>query len=158
MNEANKEHGWFLVWENKNGKPSLGPQAIPIKQTVNPIDIVNEDISYGVLGSQRIYLLSQSSSGPKGPVNLVDTLYGIPQERFIGDNNSIFSKTYPTVRGDKMIELLRKIFAFVANHVHPCAGKEPDTSTLNVGITVDEIDSLLADAENTVLNQNIRIN
>jgi hypothetical protein len=158
MNEANKEHGWFLVWENKNGKPILGPQAIPITQKVNPVDITNENISYGVLGSQRIYLLSQSSSGPKGPVNLVDTLYGIPQEKFIGDANSIFSKTYPTVRGDKMIELLRKIFAFVANHVHPCAGKEPDTTTLNVGITVDEINSLLADAENTVLNQNIRIN
>jgi hypothetical protein len=158
MNEANKQHGWFLVWENKNGKPILGPQAIPVTQNVTPVDIVNTDISYGVLGSQRIYFLSQSSSGPKGSISLGDTLYGIPQEKFIGDENSIFSKTYPSVRGDKMIELLRKIFAFVANHVHPCAGKEPDTTTLNVGITIDEINSLLADAENTVLNQNIRIN
>ena len=158
MNEANKEHGWFLVWENKSGKPILGPQAIPVTQKVTPIEIVNTDISYGVLGSQRIYFLSQDSSGPKGEISLGNTLYGIPQEKFIGDENSIFSKTYPSVRGDKMIELLRKIFAFVANHVHPCAGKEPDTTTLNVGITVDEINSLLADAENTVLNQNIRIN
>jgi hypothetical protein len=158
MNAADKEHGWFLVWENKNGKAVLGPQAIPVKQKVTPIDIVDEDISYGILGSQRIYLLSQSSTGPKGYISLSNTLYGIPQEKFIGDENSIFSKTYPTVRGDKMIELLRKIFAFVANHVHPCAGKEPDTMTLNVGITVNEIDALLSDAENTVLNQNIRIN
>jgi hypothetical protein len=158
INEANKQHGWFLVSGHNNDKPVLGPQTKSVIQKVTPIDIANEDISYGVLGSQRVYILSQDSAGPKGPISLGNTLYGIPQEKFIGDENSIFSKTYPSVRGDKMIELLRKIFAFTANHVHPCAGKEPDTTTLNVGITVDEINSLLADAENTVLNQNIRIN
>ena len=158
MNEADKDHGWFLVWDNKNGKAIIGPQADLVTQTVTPLDIKNSNISYGILGSQRIYLLSQDSSGPKGAISLSNTLYGIPQDKFIGDENSIFNKTYPTVRGDKMIELIRKVFAFVANHVHPCAGKEPDTTTLNVGITIDEINSLLADAENTVLNQNIRLN
>ena len=158
MNDSDKDHGWFLVWENKNGKAILGVQSDIVNETVTPSEFKNSNISYGIMGSQRIYLLSQDSAGPKGAINLSNTLYGIPQDKFIGDENSIFNKTYPTVRGDKMIELIRKVFAFVANHVHPCAGKEPDSTTLNVGITVDEINALLADAENTVLNQNIRLN
>jgi len=52
------------------------------------------------MGAQRMYFMSQDSSGPKGKISLSQTLYGIPQDKFIGDENSILNKTYPVVRGD----------------------------------------------------------
>jgi hypothetical protein len=111
-----------------------------------------------VLGGQRVYLLSQDSDGPKGKINLTNTLYGIPQDKFIGAGKTILSQTYPMVRGDEMIKLIRKIFSFVTGHVHPIATMAPVPVASGNGQTVQEIDSILAEAENTILNQNIRIN
>jgi hypothetical protein len=111
-----------------------------------------------VLGAQRVYLLSQDSAGPKGQIDLQKTLYGIPQDRFVGDETSIESKTYPTVRGDELMGLLRKIFSFIKGHVHPISTMQPVPVAAGNGQTTNEIDQILADAENTILNQNIRIN
>ena len=153
-----KESGWFLVFENKNGKPLIGPQGTLKTSEVTPVEYSNQDISYGVLGGQRVYLLSQDSAGPKGQINLNNTLYGIPQDKFIGPGNTLLTKTYPMVRGDEMIKLIRKIFSFVTGHVHPIATMAPVPVASGNGQTVQEIDSILAEAENTILNQNIRIN
>ena len=90
-----------------------------------PTEITPADITYSIMGGQRVYLLSHDSSGPKGRISLSQTLYGIPQDRFIGDENSILNKTYPTVRGDELMKLLRKMFAYVTGHVHPVAAMPP---------------------------------
>jgi len=158
LNQGMKESGWFLVSENKSGKPLIGPQGTLKTSEVTPIEYSNQDISYGVLGGQRVYLLSQDSSGPKGQINLNNTLYGIPQDKFIGPGKTISTQTYPMVRGDEMIKLIRKIFSFVTGHVHPIATMAPVPVAAGNGQTVQEIDSILAEAENTILNQNIRIN
>ena len=57
-----------------------------------------------------------------------------------------------------MLELIRKIFSFVKGHVHPVPVKIPISVAEGNGVSTDEIDQILADAENTILNQNIRIN
>jgi hypothetical protein len=57
-----------------------------------------------------------------------------------------------------MIELIRKIFSFVKGHVHAFSTLPPIPVTEGNGISTAEIDQILADAENTILNQNIRIN
>jgi hypothetical protein len=150
--------GWFLVWENKNGTAIIGPQGDIKTETVTPSEFVPSDVTYGVMGAQKIYLLSQDSTGPKGKVSLSETLYGIPQDKFIGDESSIFNKTYPTTRGDELMKLLRKIFSFVTGHVHPVATAPPIPVAAGNGQTSAEINAILADAENTILNQNIRIN
>jgi hypothetical protein len=150
--------GWFLVWENKNGTALIGPQGDIKTETVTPSEFVPSDVTYGVLGAQKIYLLSQDSTGPKGKISLSQTLYGIPQDKFIGDESSIFNKTYPTTRGDELMKLLRKIFSFVTGHVHPVATAPPIPVAAGNGQTSAEINAILADAENTILNQNIRIN
>jgi hypothetical protein len=62
------------------------------------------------------------------------------------------------VRGDEMLKLIRKIFSFVTGHVHPIATMAPVPVAAGNGQTVQEINSILAEAENTILNQNIRIN
>ena len=160
VNDGMTQSGWFLVWDNKGGQPLIGPQANPIVEKFTPIDFTPVDITYGILGSQRIYFLSQDSAGPKGKIDLTNTIYGIPQDNFIGNEKSIENLTYPTVRGDLLIALLDKIFAFVRGHVHPVSTMAPDTVAGDSGNaqTVEEISTLLAEARNTILNQNIRIN
>ena len=157
--DSNKfESGFILVSENKNDKAITGPLSEIKTNTITPAEYNPSSITYGVLGAQRVYLLSQDSAGPKGQIDLQKTLYGIPQDRFVGDETSIESKTYPTVRGDELMELLRKIFSFVKGHVHPIATMQPVPVAAGNGQTTNEIDQILADAENTILNQNIRIN
>jgi hypothetical protein len=159
LDPASKKYkGWFLVWENKSGKPILGPQADLKEEITIPTEFIPADITYSVMGAQRMYFMSQDSAGPKGKISLSQTLYGIPQDKFIGDENSILNKTYPVVRGDELMALLRKIFSFVTGHVHPVATMAPVPVASGNGQTTAEINAILADAENTVLNQNIRIN
>lgn len=157
-NDARSESGFFLVSANNNGSAVIGPQADVKLETVTPSEYQSASISYGVMGAQRLYFLSQDSTGPKGQISLKDTLYGFSQDRFIGSDKTIEKQTYPTVRGDVLISLIRKIFEFVKGHVHPIATINPVPVATGNGQTTSEIDQLLADAENTILNQNIRIN
>jgi hypothetical protein len=166
LNAGIVKSGWFLTWENKNGIPILGQQFTPSIEKYTPSDFLASSVSYGVMGAQKVYLLSQDSEGPKGKINLQGSLYGIKQSSdgttsspyFVGDDNSIEFKTYPMVRGDYMITLIRKIFAYVTGHVHPTATMPPIPVAAGNGQTSTEIDTILAEAENTILNQNIRIN
>ena len=153
-----KDEGWFLVSENKGGKPLFGPQGTLKEEIIQPTTFENEDITYGALGAQRIFLLSQNSTSPKGQINLSDTLYGIPQDRFIGAGQTLYDKTYSSVRGEELIKLIEKIVDFLNNHVHPHANMVPDEATQGSKTTKTSINQLLADVNNTVLNQNIRIN
>lgn len=160
----NNYNGWFLVWENKKDYPVIGVQKELNIQTVTPFTFKDNDITYGVLGGQKLYLLSHDSSGPKGDIDLRNTLYGINQDNFIGGvgskgaEDSIFEKTYPTVRGDELMKLLMKMFDYVIGHVHPIATMPPVPVSSGNGQTTSEILAILADSQNTILNQNIRIN
>jgi hypothetical protein len=158
LNPGLTNSGWFLVWENKNNVAVIGQQAdIKIDEIVQN-SFVDSDVSYAVLGGQKIYLLSQMSEGPKGKVDLYNTIYGINQDKFIGSENSIFNRTYPTVRGDQLMILLQKIFSYVTGHVHPVATLPPVSVAAGNGQTSTEINSILANSQNTILNQEIRIN
>lgn len=153
--------GFFLVWSNDQGVPKIGIQKDIQLETLTPINITSQDITYGALGAQKLYLLAQDASGPKGSIDLKNTIYGIPQDNFIGGSNnsgSIFQRTYPTVRGDELMTLLMKMFDFVTGHVHPIATMAPVPIALGNGQSTAEIYQILANSENTILNQEIRIN
>lgn len=158
INPNKLDYGFFMVSANQNDNPVMGPPTKTTTQTIIPTEYKSDPISYAVLGGQKIYLLSQKAAGPKGQISLTDTLYGIPQDKFIGPNRSILSQTYPTVRGDLLMSLLRKIFSFVTGHVHPISTLPPVPVAAGNGQSTSEINQILADAENTVLNQDIRIN
>jgi hypothetical protein len=158
---SSAKSGFFKVWGLKNGIPVFNPPPGLKKQEVKKYKYeVNEDVTYATMGGQKIYLLSHDSDGPKGKISLSETLYGIPQDKFIGGstNSSILDKTYPTVRGDKLMELITKIVSFLAGHVHPIASVPPTPVSTGSGQSIQEIFQLVADAENTILNENIRIN
>jgi hypothetical protein len=158
-NSTQTKTGFFLIsTTNSKGAPLIGPQFDKKDEISILNDFNNSDITYGILGSQRIYLLSHDSRGPKGLIDLSETLYGIPQDKFVRGEGSILNKTYPVVRGDQLMILLRKMFAFVTGHVHPIATMAPVPVASGNGQTSFEIESILANAENDILNQNIRIN
>jgi len=153
-----EESGFFLVSENRKGIPQLGPSLSVAIQKVKPSEYQPSPVSYSVLGGQKLFLISHDENGPKGSISLNETLYGIPQDKFIGPEKSITDLTYPTVRGDELMSLLRKMFAFVTGHVHPISTLPPVPIAAGNGQSTTEINQILADAENTILNQNIRIN
>jgi hypothetical protein len=63
------------------------------------------------------------------------------------------------VRGEKLIELLELIVAFLLSHVHN-PNEEPDGGPYNTvtNISSQTVRDALSNAKNVVLNQNIRIN
>ena len=147
-----------MVSSIKAGVPFIGPAVDKKEETNIPVTYKDRAITYGVMGGQRLYFISQDSNGPKGRIDLAQTLYGIPQDNFIGAERSISNLTYPTVRGDELMSLLQKIVSFIAGHVHPVSTMPPVPVASGNGQTLGEIQSILADSENTILNQNIRIN
>jgi hypothetical protein len=162
---ASLKRGFFLVWDNENGNFKIGPSTKPVIEKVENFGYSShEPITYATLGAQKLYLLSHDSDGPNGKISLANTLYGIPQDMFVGgfgktgSKDSINSKTYPMVRGDKLIELLRKIVDFMGGHVHAISTIPPVPIAAGSGQSIIEINTLLADAENTILNENIRLN
>lgn len=158
INPNKLDSGFFLVSANRNGSPQLGPPVNVENQTITPTEYQPSSISYGVFGGQKLFLLSQDSTGPKGQISLSETLYGIPQDKFIGNEKTIINQTYPTVRGDELMSLLRKMFAFLTGHVHSVSTVPPIPIAAGNGQSSAEISQILADAENSILNQNIRIN
>ena len=82
------------------------------------------------------------------------TLYGIPQEKFVDE---FADQTEPTVRGDQLMKLLNLIVRFLGSHVHPVAGTPP-VPVATDGTDIQTIFTKLFDADNSILNQNIRIN
>jgi hypothetical protein len=157
---APSRNGFFLISGNNNQKPAFGPTADVKINTINPLDFRPNGVTYGVLGAQKIYFISYDTTHPSGKqIDLRNTLYGVPQNKFVGGDRSIESLSFSTVRGEKLLELLRKIFSYVKGHVHPKAHMKPvSISSGSEAQKVSEIDALLANAENNILNQNIRIN
>jgi len=152
LSQANKEFGFGLVWD----KNILGQQDTVKNSTIDTSTYQSNPVTYGTLGGDFLYLLSHKSVIPtKGdPIDLKDTLYGITQSKF---TDEIIKKTDPMVRGDQLMELLNLIVQFLVSHVHAFPGLAPIPIGTD-GTDIKDILKKLLDADNTILNQNIRIN
>ena len=127
------------------------------KNVVKQYDWEKDPKSYGILGSQKIYLLSQDSKSNRGIIDLQNTIYGISQENFLSGENAIDSKTFSSVRGEELLQLLSKIVSFLVGHVHNPV-EPPDSVSTGNGVTVKDLQKALQSANDVILNQNIRIN
>lgn len=152
----------FIIVSRRNGTTPI----YNVEEEVKERDIQNVEINqiantYGAMGAQQLFFMAYQSVGPKGQIDLSSTLYGIPTEKFSNGNISdktIENLTYPTVRGDLLIDLLRKIVKFLGGHVHPISTIKPDSVIDDGSQSITDINATLAIAESTILNQNIRIN
>jgi hypothetical protein len=61
------------------------------------------------------------------------------------------------VRGTQLIDFLDKLLQWVTNHEHGGPGQPPTTRGSN-SVTAQNLRDILANAAETILNQNIRIN
>lgn len=149
---SDRQSGSVLVWT----KNVIGEQiTLVLDEVKKPVYIPNP-VSYGTLGGDFVYLLSHKSQIPsKGKIDLLpkETLYGIDQPYY---TDKILPNTDPMVRGNELMKLLTLIVNFLGSHVHNI-NKAPIPIGTD-GTKLDEIRKILQDADNSILNQNIRIN
>lgn len=148
---ALKQSGCGLIYsQGKVGSPTEIKTTI-VEQTTNS----NSPTTLGAVGSDKFFLLSHLSAKPgKPPINFNDTLYGISQDVF---NNEILPKTSSMVRGEELLELINLIVRFLITHTHAYPGLAPIPVTQD-GSNIQEILTQMRNAQNTILNENIRLN
>jgi hypothetical protein len=154
VNSGCSKKGYNLVFDKKYScKAPTETQEI----TIVPQNTSTEVNTSALMGADTIYLLShksnKSNNGQK--IDLDGTLYGIDRDRIA---NEIEPKTSSMVRGEEMLELLEMIVEFLFKHVHPYPGLPPIPVGYNSTITMDQIQRELLNANQKVLNKNIRIN
>ena len=151
FNPVSNYAGYGIMWN----KDTVGPQTTETTEEIEKIKYLQSPVTYGVMGGDFLYLLSHNSQKPSSnKIDLKDTLYGIGQEEFV---NTIKPNTSSMVRGEELIDLLEKIVTFLTTHTHPFPGLPPIQEPAGT-ITVTQLDTLINNAQNTILNQNIRIN
>lgn len=149
---SDRQFGSVLVWS----KNVVGEQLTLQKETLRQSVYTPNPVSYGTIASDFVYLLSHKSDIPsKQKINLEpkETLYGISQEYF---TEQILPNTDPMVRGNELMKLLTLIVNFLASHVHNI--NEAPIPIGTDGTQLEDIRKILQDADNSILNQNIRIN
>lgn len=150
LNEANNDAGFAVVWS----KNTIGPQKITKTKIIDKSEYLDSPITYASVGGDFLYLLSHRANNPKRKkINFDSTLYGIPQEKFTDEINP---NTSSMVRGEELIELLRLMFKFLAGHRHNPL-RAPATQT-DDGTKLEDIETLINNAEKNILNPYIRIN
>jgi hypothetical protein len=143
--------GYGLIY----AKGKVGVPRTPIKKVVKQQKYVNQESSYGALGSDVLFLVSHNSQIPgKGKINFDDTLYGISPEKFA---NEFLPKTSSMVRGEELLELIGLVVRFLVTHTHAYPGLPPVQVTQD-GTTAQSILTELQNAVNKILNKNIRLN
>lgn len=151
FNPVSNYAGYGIMWN----KDTVGPQTTETTEEIQKIKYLQSPVTYGVMGGDFLYLLSHNSQKPSSnKIDLKDTLYGITQEQFV---ERIKPNTSSMVRGEELIELMNKIINFLEGHVHPFPGYKPIPITESK-VSITEIQTLINNAQNTILNQNIRIN
>jgi len=152
LKQSDTQSGFGLVSQ----KNSLGPFLVPIIESLKENKIESSPVTYGILGGQKLYLLSQDSSIPsKGAIDFSKTIYGFTQDDIISKN--VEGKTSSMVRGEELLELMTLIVKFMLGHVHPFPGMPP-VPVAQDGTQSAEILQKMLDATNTILNTNIRLN
>jgi len=152
LKTTDKQSGYGLV----SSRGYLGPFIIPKVEEIFNISTENKSTSYGMMGGQKIYLLSQDSNNPsRGKIDFSNTIYGFTDTDIL--NKEIPEKTSSVVRGEELIELLELIVRFLLSHVHPHDGL-PAVSVGSDGTSSSTILDKLLNAYETILNSNIRIN
>lgn len=113
----------------------------------------NDEQSFSALKSDKIYFLSSDSKNiTKKPINFEKLdKYDLTQENYLMD---IEPNTFATVRGDTLLEFLRRMYEVLTTHVHNINSPYAKTSYE----AHKQMELLFQKLENEMLNKNIRIN
>lgn len=141
-----------------SSKNRYGLQKSSRKISYTPDKSENGDFGYTVLGSEKLFLVSNASQIPGYPkieLNSSD-VYGISETTLSGN---FYQSTNSTVRGESLKELLNLMMKFLLNHTHMYHRQTPYDSTHEGSPTTRaQVKAEFDLFDNKVLNQNIRIN
>jgi hypothetical protein len=140
-----------------NSRNSTGPGVDSVKEVQKNYKVdPNKSTTYIVQGADKFVFVSHGSSIPsKKQIGLNEkSIYGLSQEVILND---LIPNTEPMVRGTQLIDFLDKLLQWVTNHEHGGPGQPPTTRGSN-SVTAQNLRDILANAAETILNQNIRIN
>jgi len=152
LKQTDKQSGYGLV----SSRGYLGPFLFPKIEQIIEFFTENKQTSFGILGGQKLYLLSQDSRIPKkGKIDFSNSIYGITDDDLI--NKNIFEKTSSMVRGEELMELLELIVRFLLSHVHAHPGLPPVPISSD-GTSSDSILQKIYNANDEILNTDIRLN
>jgi hypothetical protein len=132
-----------------------------LKTSLQKIQSLNKEIteqSYGVLGSDKVFLISRTSQIPDKPSIVVDDedVYGISELKLA---TNYMEATEGMVRGESLKKLLSLMVRFLLNHEHLYHRYPPyETTTETSPITSQQLLSEFNLYDQKVINQNIRIN
>jgi hypothetical protein len=149
---SDAQSGSVLVWNKNIIGQQLTLETLTLKQSI----FTPSPVSYGTIGADFVYLLSHKSDIPsKSKITLEpkETLYGITQPYF---TDNVLPNTDPMVRGNELMKLLTLIVKFMGSHVHNI-----NEAPIPIGVDgteLSQIYKILQDADNSILNQNIRLN
>jgi len=145
-NPSNQDNGFGIVLsENATGKPTktVFSEIQETENTTNPV-------TYGILGADNVLLLSHLAK----ELDIENTIYGINQSQIL---DNILPNTSSMVRGEELISLLNLVIKFMISHVHSYHGLAAVPVGTD-GTTVQQILFELNNANQTILNENIRMN
>lgn len=151
LNNTTTTNGYGLIYtKNTVGIP------YNVKSVETPIyKYSNNPVTFGAIGADKLVFLSSLSAIPGlGKINLDGTLYGISNDVY---TDEIEPKTSSFVRGEELLDLLNYMCEVLITHTHSFPGK-PTCSKTSSGKQLEVLQSLMSNARNTVLNQNIRLN
>lgn len=146
-NALTKDYGFgFVIDAQTTGKP----KSLKREDYEEIVSDPTTPVTYNIMGGDKLLLISHLGK----PIDLTNTIYGISQQKIIQD---VLPNTSALVRGEELMELLNLIVRYIVGHVHPLPGVQP------VPVAVDGTSSLeilqkIANATNTILSENIRIN
>lgn len=146
-NAISKDYGFgFIIDAQTTGKP----KSIKKEEYDEIVSDPTTPSTFNIMGGDKLLLISHSGK----PIDLTDTIYGISQQKLIND---VLPNTSALVRGEELMDLLNLIVRYVVGHVHPFPGAQP------VPVAIDGTQSLeilqkIANASNSILSENIRIN
>jgi hypothetical protein len=149
LNPVDDYFGFAVVWS----KNTVGPQKVTETKIINKSGYIESPVTYASMGGDFVYLLSHRSEKPGKKFSLSNTLYGIDQEKYVND---IKPGTSSMVRGEELMDLLNQIVQFIKGHSHNIL--EPPSTLTADGTDILKIEAIINNAQNTILNQNIRIN
>jgi hypothetical protein len=141
-----------------SSKNKYGLKKVSKKVKYTPNVIQNGDFGYSVIGSEKIFFISNNSNIPGlERIQLKNSdVYGIDEPTLSGN---YYNSTNSMVRGESLKDLLALIVKFLLNHQHLYHRETPFELTRETSpISKTKLTSEWKLFDTKVLNQNIRIN
>lgn len=152
FSQGQKQYGNFLM----SSQGRVGLEKTVIVQEKQNLQVIGQKQSVILEGADKIYLLSHDSKIPgKQEIILDNSIYGISQDMI---ESLIEPNTSSMVRGEELLQLLNLMIQYLFSHSHDYHNESPNPKCFGSAPSKEDIDAVFAQAYQSILNKNIRLN